>query len=269
MTGLKNLLALQKAKKTESIPNEVPTTSAGVRSETDAESQAELSAGADQSGSVPPESSESQAAHGNAPASSPARSSGLGLNRLGALNAGQAGSNKPVRQPSGRSAESARPSVSPTPSGPGEDGPVEFSLDDIAKLDESTTPVVERSGSGFDDEIEATAPDRELPAELTSQQLGFVESLDGMYQVLNDPEMFGQTVRMIMMELQENPEYEKLISDQDVHTMIRAMRNTMGLARIKKQEKSRKAKGTTAAKKRGALTDDIMGLLDGVAGDDD
>lgn len=266
MTGLKNLLALQKAKKTESISNEVPTTSAGVRSETDGESQAELSAGADQSGSVPPESTVSQ----DAPATAaPVVRGGLGLNRLGTLNAGQAGSNGGVRNDSERAAEPARPSGNAPSLESREDGFAEFSLDDIAKLDESSAPVVERSGSGFDDEIEATAPDRELPAELTSQQLGFVESLDGMYQVLNDPEMFGQTVRMIMMELQENPEYEKLISDQDVHTMIRAMRNTMGLARIKKQEKSRKAKGTTAAKKRGALTDDVMSLLDGVAGDDD
>jgi hypothetical protein len=69
-----------------------------------------------------------------------------------------------------------------------------------------------------------------------------------------------------MSELQENPEYIKLVADQDVHTMIRAMRNTMGLARIKKTEKTRKAKSTTAAKKKGAVTDDVMGMLDGLLG---
>ena len=123
--------------------------------------------------------------------------------------------------------------------------------------------------SAFLDEIEATAPDRDLPADLESAQLMFVEQLDGIYQVLNDPEMFGQSVRVIMMELQENPEYIKLISDQDVHTMIRAMRNTMGLARIKKQAKSRKSTGTARAKKAGAVSDDVMNLLDSLGGMDD
>lgn len=143
-----------------------------------------------------------------------------------------------------------------------------FDLADIAGFDETVAPPIHQA-SGFDDEIEATAPDRDLPADMTSQQMMFVESLDSIYQVLNDPELFAQSVRMIMLELQENPEYIKLISDQDVHTMIRAMRNTMGLAKIKKQEKTRKAKGTTAAKKRGTIDADAMALLDALGGDDD
>lgn len=144
-------------------------------------------------------------------------------------------------------------------------------MDDLAGFDESVAPALEPRSERFADEIEATAPDRDLPADLTHQQLMFVEQLDGIYQVLNDPEMFGQSVRIIMMEMQENPEYEKLISDQDVHTMIRAMRNTMGLAKIKKQSKSRTAKSGTAAKKRGAISADVLGLLDdmGIEGDDD
>lgn len=145
-------------------------------------------------------------------------------------------------------------------------------MDDLAGLDESFAPAIERNdsgGSGFADEIEATAPERDLPADLESGQLLFVEQLDNLYQVLNDPEMFGQTVRLVMMEMQENPEYEKLVSDHDVHTMIRAMRNTMGLARIKKQAKSRTAKNSTAAKKRGAVSEDTMAMLDGMLGGDD
>lgn len=145
-------------------------------------------------------------------------------------------------------------------------------MDDLAGFDESITPVIESREAGqvaFLDEIEATAPDRDLPADLKSQQLMFVEQLDGIYQVLNDPEMFGQSVRVIMMELQENPEYIKLISDTDVHTMIRAMRNTMGLAKIKKQSKQRKAGATSRAKKAGAVSDDVMNLLDSLGGDDD
>src|SRR3546814_16931757 len=50
----------------------------------------------------------------------------------------------------------------------------------IESLDEPT----ERSQ--FPDEIEATAPARELPADLTAQQLQFVDSLDVIYTVLHD-----------------------------------------------------------------------------------
>ena len=126
-------------------------------------------------------------------------------------------------------------------------------------------------GSGFDDEIEATAPDRDLPPDLLPEQLAFVESLDGIYGVLHDSEMFGQTVRMVMIELQENPEYEKLLSDSDVHTMIRGMRRTMGLARVRKQEKSRKASTNKNARKKAGVSDDAMALLNALmgGGDDD
>lgn len=146
-------------------------------------------------------------------------------------------------------------------------------MDDIAALDESSTPQLRREStpSEFLDEIEATAPDRDLPAELTTQQLNFVEQLDGIYGVLSDPEMFAQSVRLIMMELQENKEYIKLISDQDVHTMMRGMRNSMGLARVKKQEKSRKAGTGTkkGARKVSAETENALALLDALGGDDD
>lgn len=148
----------------------------------------------------------------------------------------------------------------------------EFSLDDLAAMDAAAVEAIpERSGSGFFDEIEATAPDRDLPGDLTTQQLDFVEQLNGIYGVLNDPEMFAQSVRLVMMELQENPEYIKLVSDQDVHSMIRGMRNSMGLARIKKQEKSRKAGTGTkkAAQKKSAVSDEAMALLNSLGFDDD
>lgn len=128
------------------------------------------------------------------------------------------------------------------------DGKMDFDLNSLGSLDLSdinesgsgdSDELGGVEGSGFFDEIEATAPDRELPEDLTQDMVGFVELLDSVYEILNDSEMFGQQVRTIMMELQENPEYEKLISDTDVHVMIRAMRNTMGLAKIRKQAKKR------------------------------
>jgi hypothetical protein len=148
-----------------------------------------------------------------------------------------------------------------------------FSLDDLASFDAGSIEPIRESATrqGFIDEIEATAPDRELPADLSAQQLGFVEQLDGIYQVLNDADMFAQCVRVLMIELQENPEYIKLVSDQDVHTMIRGMRNSMGLARIRKQEKSRKTgtKTKTAAQKKSRVSDDVMDLLNSLGADDD
>lgn len=186
----------------------------------------------------------------------PAKPKGLGLNILGASKA-VATPTKPKPEPKPESA--ADTSV--------------FSLDDIAAMDELATPARRTTEhSGFEDEIEATAPDRDLPHDLTSQQLSFVEQLDGIYGVLHDPEMFAQSVRIIMLELQENPEYVKLVSDPDVHTMIRGMRNNMGLARIKKQEKSRKS--GTATKKASAKTsakglDSALALLNSLGMDDD
>lgn len=146
---------------------------------------------------------------------------------------------------------------------------VEFGLADLAGFDAgSVNEVRSDTLSWFEDEIEATAPDRPLDPDLTTQQLGFVESLDNIYQVLNDPELFGQSVRIIMMELQENPEYIKLIQDQDVHVMIRAMRNTMGMARIKKQEKSRKAGTGTrkAAQKKSRVSEADLSILNSLLG---
>src|SRR3546814_8233268 len=65
----------------------------------------------------------------------------------------------------------------------------------IESLDEPT----ERSQ--FPDEIEATAPARELPADLTDQQLQLVESLDVIYTVLHDADMLGQPIRSVMEQL--------------------------------------------------------------------
>lgn len=240
--NLKDLIAKQSGAKT----NENPANPA--RTVQPAENPEQQESGSDEqdgAGSVPPS---------DAPAPAPAKPAGLGLNLIG--KSGVRGASSPATKPT----PAPRVASDDVDSQSGDDGRVEFTLDDIASLDESATPVVDRRVIEFDDEIEATAPDRELPADLVPQQLAFVESLDTIYQVLNDPEMFGQSVRMIMMELQENPEYVKLVSDQDVHTMIRAMRNTMGLARIKKTEKKRAAPGTRKA--RGPkVDDDVMGLL--------
>lgn len=229
--SLKNLIALQKQKQ---VATESPKASA-VNLPNPAVDAPRAESQTVEQIAVPPES---------------AKPKGLGLNLVGK------GTASPVKAPS------PKPAISDSG---------DFSLEDLAAMDASTVEeVAERDyDSGFIDEIEATAPDRELPADLAADQLAFVESLDGIYGVLHDSEMFGQSVRMIMIELQENPEYEKLLSDSDIHTMIRGMRRTMGLARVRKQEKSRKAKTNTNARKKAGVSDDAMALLSGLMGDSD
>lgn len=258
MTGLAKLLAAQRAQK--GLTDAKPATDSivdGPQPPADAGSPVDQDSPA--SSDIP--SSDADAATQAEPKPVP---TGLG-GRMGLLKrAANTGAGGPA--PSS-GVQGVASSGVPADSDGGILGSPEFSLDDLAGFDETVVPVVEREGSGFPDEIEATAPDRNLPDDLTASQLSFVESLDGIYQVLNDPEMFGQSVRIIMMELQENPEYKRLISDQDVHTMIRAMRNTMGLAKIKKQEKSRKTTTTSRAKKS-QIDDKHMAMLDSLLGGD-
>jgi len=230
--SLKNLLALQKQKAAAESANVAVAPTPPAAAVAESESKPEASA--------------------------PAKPAGLGLNLV-------------------KSGQKFEPAAKPTPPKPAPaktevfDGG-QFNLSDIAALTAEDVPATDSTryaGSGFDDEIEATAPDRELPADLTTEQLAFVESLDGVYQVLHDAELFSQTVRLIMMELQENPEYEKLLSDPDVHTMIRGMRRTMGLARVRKQEKSRKTAGNANARKKAGVSDDAMALLNSLMGGGD
>lgn len=271
MTGLAKLIAAQKAK-TQGVTNSAPPSNARDNGQQDAASQS--SQHVDDSASIPQQQESDQASANDAGNASANAGGGTSLGRLNLLRrgSGAGGSGGATTPKTVRDKPDDQLSVST------DEGIVDgtgFSLDDIAGFDESVSPVVSRGptheGSGFLDEIEATAPDRDLPPDLEITQLAFVEQLDNIYQIINDPELFGQSVRIIMMELQENPEYIKLISDTDVATMIRAMRNTMGLARIKKQSKSRTAKATTAAKKKGTVGDKEMGMLDSLlgGGDDD
>jgi predicted component of type VI protein secretion system len=145
-----------------------------------------------------------------------------------------------------------------------------MTLDDIAS-DESLLedlPVTNTSDRGryaFADEIPCTAPTRELPEELTSGMKEFVQQLDSIYEVVHDPELFGGMIRTIMQEMQENPDYVKLMADEDMHTMIRGLRSSMGLAKIKKAEKSKTTRGSKkapAATAMAATADEIFNASD-------
>lgn len=91
--------------------------------------------------------------------------------------------------------------------------------------------------SSFPDETPATAPTRELPDDLDKSAISFVELIDQVYGIIHDTELLSNVIRNIMVELKANPQYIKLVVKDDVRTWVRAMRDGMGLARIKKQEK--------------------------------
>lgn len=116
-----------------------------------------------------------------------------------------------------------------------------YSLADIEDMDAG---VGIEAGPIYSDMIPAQMPDRELPEDLTQGQQDFVDLVSGLYTCMNDPQMFSNVIRNFMQELQSNPEYDKLIVDADVNAMMGGLRSSMGMAKIKKAEKS-----TTRSKK--------------------
>jgi len=136
-----------------------------------------------------------------------------------------------------------------------------LSLADLDSLSEST----ELTTTGvatylFADREKVTAPDRVYDEELTESQASFVELLNGIYDVLDDPEAFGSMIRTIMLELQENGEYRRLLADEDVNAMMRGLRDSMGMARIKKTEKT-KGKSSTPTNKKVEQISNMMADL--------
>lgn len=144
----------------------------------------------------------------------------------------------------------------------------EMSLDDLDGLEdegiryEGKTPVE----SQFDDELPAQAPVRELPEDLTKQQRQFVDLIDGVYGVIGDPELLGNVIKSIMIELKANPQYMQMVAKDDVRAWVKAMRDSMGLARIKKQEKVTKKSGGAGSKSSKGADADMMADLDDLLG---
>lgn len=135
----------------------------------------------------------------------------------------------------------------------------------LESLDASEDEGIAPRGTGvsyFADETPATKPTRELPEGLSKESLGFLDTLDTVYNVIHDPEILGSVITNIMVELKSNPEYARLIAPEDVRVMVRGMRESMGLARVKKQET--KTKRSSGGGKRGSkmLDSDMLADLD-------
>jgi hypothetical protein len=132
----------------------------------------------------------------------------------------------------------------------------------LESLDLQDIATEARPMSTFADETPATKPTRELPADLEPQGKLFVKLIDNIYDpmILHDPELLGSVIRNIMVELKSKPAFMTLVAPEDVRTWVRAMRSSMGLARIKKQEKKTGARG--GSRKSAAVDNDMMSDLD-------
>jgi hypothetical protein len=137
------------------------------------------------------------------------------------------------------------------------------SIDSLESLDATEDAgLTPRAGvTYFADETPATKPTRELPEGITKEELGFVDQLDSVYEIIHDPDLLGGVIRNIMVELKSNAEYAKLMSPDDYRVMVRGMRESMGLARVKKTEAKAK-RGTS--KKSSKVDIDMLADLEGL-----
>lgn len=266
-----NLAALRKKQQEQAnAPESVPHNAANGATPASSPSPS-ATVGKSQSESVAP---------AKAPASDAAKNGSAGRLRFGTKRAGtptDSGPDKPSgpaptsalakrfgsrpEQPSDSSDSNAGTHPAPEPERADD---VIGNLADLSESEAGSKPALaERAklATKFDDEVPADAPPRVLD-DLNEQQLAFVALLDGVYKVTHEPEFLGDVVSNIMVELQKNQEYRKLVQPKDIRTMIQGMRASMGMARIKKQEKSRKAGPGRGAKSSKALDTDILSSLD-------
>jgi len=234
--SLQALLAAQKAKKeSPDVPTETPSAPAA-QVETGSESVSPPKTGLAflKAANKPAEVAAPAKESGGVPAVVPAAGLGFLKNRIGSSAPTQ------EKRVSVLTPEPKTPVATPSQAVTGKAEP----MGDLDRLLNSEQPTHK---SRFQDEIPATGPARDLPPELEPAGKAFVDSLDSIYRVIHEPDLLGGVVRGIMIELQNHPEYRKLIAPSDMHTMVRGMRESMGLARIKKEES--KAKRSPKAKK--------------------
>lgn len=192
-----------------------------------------------------------------APSSKPVSPGGF---RLGGLKLGQPvaspgnkeGSTGPIASGVGKDAAGPVPSTGESAHGlvdgdskavPARTG---LSLTDIAGLGSGDgeqaglelTEIDPEESGGYLDEVPATAPVRDLPTELDKSQKSFIDSLNAIYTLHDDPDMFVDMVKKIMSEMQDNPDLALLLAPggEDSNAMIRGLRQQAGMAQVKKQE---------------------------------
>jgi hypothetical protein len=135
------------------------------------------------------------------------------------------------------------------------------SMEDMGEIPHDLEHDSNRFVSAFTDETPADKPMREIPADCNAQMKLFIEMMDNMYdtELRQDLELLSGMIRSIMVELKSNPQYIQQVRKEDIRTWVQAMRQTMGLAKIKKAEKQEKRKGSgTRSPSKGKKTDDTF-----------
>lgn len=133
----------------------------------------------------------------------------------------------------------------------------------LADIEDSESMGTAAKPEFYTDMVPAEMPPRELPPELSQGQQEFIELVSGIYTCMNDPQMFGNVIRSFMQELQQNNEYDKLLVDADVNAMMAGLRSSMGMSKIKKQEKA------APRAKKAAKTSAMVSTLDDMFDDSD
>lgn len=118
------------------------------------------------------------------------------------------------------------------------------------------------SDSSLAGHVPSEPPPRLAPEDMSPQQKSFVDSLNALYSVADDAQLFSAVVSTLMSEMSENPDLVGLMAPEDHHTMISGMRAKAGMARIVKT--AAKAKRGAAKKKTTAKVDDALQLLQGL-----
>lgn len=127
---------------------------------------------------------------------------------------------------------------------------------------ESVTPHAEALPPAFPDHTPATLPQRDVPADVSESVQRFVESLNHLHTLTPEPELATSAIRGIMIELKSNPQYIKHVSPDDVRVIVQMMRETMGLAKITKEQKASKRRSSNVKVAEAlAELDDMFGDL--------
>lgn len=88
---------------------------------------------------------------------------------------------------------------------------------------------------------------KEWDADVKEEAENFISNLEAMKASFDNPDVVGAQLRSMMIDLTEHPEFIEFLAPEDGGTMIKALRESYGLAVV---TKASKAKGKKSTKKK-------------------
>lgn len=128
------------------------------------------------------------------------------------------------------------------------------------KAKESPILEGESTPSPLSGESPASDPALEVDESLMSQQERFIANVERIDTVIHDKELLGSVLEDMMLELSENPDYKKFMSDSHLESMMRGMMETFAIVKASKAKTS-KAKTGSRKKKGKPLSDTATDML--------